>query len=88
MTPLLLSGPGATSLVPGVPTFSTAGLGEFTLDAWSMLIGPAGLPAEIRDTVARAMGTVLAAGERLVFRGGWTSVGAVVDSAAAPCRAR
>ena len=46
--------------LPQVPTAVEAGLKGFTLDSWFALYGPAGLPAEVVQTLATEVGKILA----------------------------
>jgi tripartite-type tricarboxylate transporter receptor subunit TctC len=46
--------------LPQVPTAVEAGLKGFTLDSWFALYGPAGLPAEVVQTLSTEVGKILA----------------------------
>lgn len=52
--------PNRSALAPEVPTVAEAGLGELTLTAWGGLFGPAKLPRDVVDKLAREMKEVLA----------------------------
>jgi tripartite-type tricarboxylate transporter receptor subunit TctC len=46
--------------LPQVPTAVEAGLKGFALDSWFALYGPAGLPAEVVQTLSTEIGKILA----------------------------
>ncbi|MBL6076950.1 tripartite tricarboxylate transporter substrate binding protein [Belnapia sp. T18] len=46
--------------LPNLPTVAESGFPGFDANVWYMLMGPAGLPAPIRDRWAAALGTALA----------------------------
>ena len=52
--------PARSPLVPDVPTVTETGLRGMTIDPWAGLFGPAGLPKEVVDRVAREMKAVAA----------------------------
>jgi tripartite-type tricarboxylate transporter receptor subunit TctC len=52
---LVLASDSPSALLPGVPTFEQAGLGQFSLDAWFVLLVPAKTPPEIVDRIDRAV---------------------------------
>lgn len=52
---LVLASDSRSTLLPGVPTFQEAGLGQFSLDAWFVLMMPARTPPEIVAKVDRAV---------------------------------
>ena len=49
-----------SSLAPEAPTTVEAGLGKLTISPWAGLFGPAGLPREVVDRLAREMKVVAA----------------------------
>ena len=52
---LVLASDSRSVLLPGVPTFQEAGLGQFSLDAWFVLMMPARTPPEIVAKVDQAV---------------------------------
>ncbi|MDR3065295.1 MAG: tripartite tricarboxylate transporter substrate binding protein [Comamonas sp.] len=57
-----------STLLPQVPTFSQAGAGEFTADAWYGVLTPAGVPAQVvkvLEDVAQGFSKNEAAAERM-----------------------
>jgi tripartite-type tricarboxylate transporter receptor subunit TctC len=52
---LVLASDSPSVLLPGVPTFEQAGLGQFSLDAWFVLLMPAKTPPEIVDKIDKAV---------------------------------
>ena len=52
--------PARSALIPDAPTMPEAGLNGLTITPWAALFGPAKLPRDIVDRVARAMQVVLA----------------------------
>ena len=57
---LATNSPTRISLLPDVPTLAELGLKRSEAPIWHALVGPAGLPAEIKDKIARDVQTVLA----------------------------
>ena len=57
---LAVTGPTRLTALPQVPTAVEAGLKGFTLDSWVALYGPAGLPAEVVQTLNSEIGKILA----------------------------
>jgi tripartite-type tricarboxylate transporter receptor subunit TctC len=57
---LAVSGSRRSSRLPDVPTFAEQGLRGLELTSWQGIFGPAGLPADIRDTLHAASSKVLA----------------------------
>ncbi len=51
---LVLASDTPSALLPGVPTFEQAGLGQFSLDAWFVLLVPARTPPEIAARIDKA----------------------------------
>jgi tripartite-type tricarboxylate transporter receptor subunit TctC len=45
--------------LPDVPTVIEAGVLDYEISAWYMLMGPAGLPKNVRDTLAAAVNKAL-----------------------------
>jgi tripartite-type tricarboxylate transporter receptor subunit TctC len=52
---LVLASDTRSVLLPGVPTFEEAGLGQFSLDAWFVLLVPAKTPTGIAEQIDRAV---------------------------------
>lgn len=52
--------PSRSSLLPDVPTSAEAGLPPLAISPWAALFGPAKMPKEIADRIARETATVLA----------------------------
>ena len=52
--------PNRSPLAPDAPTVAEAGLRGMTIDPWAGLFGPAGLPREVVDRLAREMKVVAA----------------------------
>jgi tripartite-type tricarboxylate transporter receptor subunit TctC len=52
--------PNRSPLLPEVPTAGEAGLGKLSITPWGGLFGPAKMPREIADRVARDLAVVLA----------------------------
>ncbi|MFY7914113.1 MAG: Bug family tripartite tricarboxylate transporter substrate binding protein [Rubrivivax sp.] len=57
---LAVSSATRLAALPQVPTALEAGLKGFTLDSWFALYGPAGLPAEVVQTLSTEIGKILA----------------------------
>jgi tripartite-type tricarboxylate transporter receptor subunit TctC len=57
---LAVSSATRLAALPQVPTAAEAGLKGFTLDSWFALHGPAGLPAEVVQTLNTEIGKILA----------------------------
>jgi tripartite-type tricarboxylate transporter receptor subunit TctC len=57
---LAVSSATRLAALPQVPTAAEAGLKGFTLDSWFALYGPAGLPAEVVQTLNTEIGKILA----------------------------
>jgi tripartite-type tricarboxylate transporter receptor subunit TctC len=51
---LAITTPERTPLLPDLPTVSDAGLDDFEIREWSGLVGPAGMPPEIVETLSSA----------------------------------
>jgi len=51
--------PQRSTLMPEVPTMAEAGLGKFGVSSWGGLFGPAGMPKEIVDRIAREANAAL-----------------------------
>ena len=52
---LVLASDSPSVLLPGVPTFEQAGLGQFSLDAWFVLLVPSKTPPEIAEKIDKAV---------------------------------
>ena len=52
---LVLASDTRSPLIPGVPTFQEAGLGQFALDAWFVLMVPSKTPPEIVEKIDKAV---------------------------------
>jgi tripartite-type tricarboxylate transporter receptor subunit TctC len=52
---LVLASDAHAAQLPGVPTFAEAGLGQFALDAWFVLMVPSKTPAEICEKIDKAV---------------------------------
>ena len=52
--------PNRSPLAPDAPTVTEAGLKGMTIDPWAGLFGPAGMPKEVVDRIAREMKVVAA----------------------------
>jgi putative tricarboxylic transport membrane protein len=48
-----LVGDTRSSALPNVPTFKEAGISDFDLDSWTMLLGPKGMPVSIVELLRR-----------------------------------
>jgi tripartite-type tricarboxylate transporter receptor subunit TctC len=57
--PLVLASDSHAPSLPDVPTFQEAGLGEFALDAWFVMMVPAKTPPEIAATIDKAVQEVV-----------------------------
>lgn len=57
---LATNNPTRIDLLPDVPTLSELGLKHSEAPIWHALVGPAGLPAEVKDKIAHDVQTVLA----------------------------
>jgi tripartite-type tricarboxylate transporter receptor subunit TctC len=51
--------PNRSPLLPEVPTAAEAGLGKLSITAWGGVFGPARMPKEVVDRLARELATVL-----------------------------
>ncbi|MDO9436416.1 tripartite tricarboxylate transporter substrate binding protein [Hydrogenophaga sp.] len=58
---LAVSGTKRQSSMPDVPTMAEAGYPGYEADNWWGLLAPAGTPAEVIDTLSRAIGEIMAA---------------------------
>ncbi|MFQ1064232.1 tripartite tricarboxylate transporter substrate binding protein BugE [Bordetella trematum] len=54
LRPLAITGSERNARLPDVPTFAEQGYKDYDVTAWYGVVGPAGLPPEIRDTLAKA----------------------------------
>lgn len=52
---LVLASDAHAPQLPGVPTFQEAGLGQFALDAWFVLMAPSKTPSEICEKIDKAV---------------------------------
>ena len=52
--PLAITGALRNAALPDLPTFAEAGLASFDVQAWYGLVGPAGLPADLRQRLHSA----------------------------------
>ena len=69
--------PERVPVVPEVATLAESGLGEATVTGWFALMGPANLPAEVSDKLAKAVAEAVAKPEvakRLADNGLYVSV--------------
>jgi tripartite-type tricarboxylate transporter receptor subunit TctC len=57
---LAVTGTARSPAVPELPTVAEAGVPGFEVTSWISVIGPAGLPAPIVDTLNRTLRAVLA----------------------------
>lgn len=57
---LVLASDSRSPLIPDVPTFQEAGLGQFSLDAWFVFMVPAKTPPEIAARIDKAVQEVIA----------------------------
>jgi putative tricarboxylic transport membrane protein len=55
---IALVGDERSSALPNVPTFKEAGVADFDLDSWTVLLGPKGMPADVTELLRKE--TVLA----------------------------
>jgi tripartite-type tricarboxylate transporter receptor subunit TctC len=62
---LAVTGRTRSPQVPDLPTMAEAGIPDFEVTTWVSVVGPAGLPATIVDTLNRQIGLVLAQPETL-----------------------
>jgi tripartite-type tricarboxylate transporter receptor subunit TctC len=60
---LAVTGASRLAALPQVPTAVEAGLKGFTLDSWFALYGPAGIPADVVQTLSTEVGKILATSE-------------------------
>ncbi|MBP7566222.1 MAG: tripartite tricarboxylate transporter substrate binding protein [Burkholderiaceae bacterium] len=58
---LAVSGSKRQSTMPDVPTMAEAGYPGYEADNWWGVLAPAGTPADVVDTLARAIGDIMAA---------------------------
>jgi tripartite-type tricarboxylate transporter receptor subunit TctC len=56
---LTVTGPERPAVLPGVQTLAEAGFPALTYVQWTMLLGPAGLPAPVRDRLSEALSATL-----------------------------
>ena len=49
-----------SSLLPDVPTIAESGYPGFDMGSWAALVGPKGLPADVKARLAKALKTVMA----------------------------
>lgn len=59
LRPLAVTTRSRVPTLPEVPTVIEAGVPGYEIGAWYMLMGPAALPKNVRDTLSSAMGKVL-----------------------------
>ena len=55
-----LVGDVRSSALPNVPTFKEAGVSDFDLDSWTVLLGPKGMPANVVELLRRETALALA----------------------------
>lgn len=60
LTALAVTGPERFAELPDVPTVAESGLPTYTASAWYGLLGPKGLPQDVRDKLASATAETLA----------------------------
>jgi tripartite-type tricarboxylate transporter receptor subunit TctC len=60
IVPMFVTTPRRSSALPDVPSATEVGLPAFEVDNWHALFAPAGLPAEARATLEKAVQTALA----------------------------
>jgi tripartite-type tricarboxylate transporter receptor subunit TctC len=53
-------GDARSSALPNVPTFKEAGIADFDLDSWTVLLGPKGMPAGVVELLRRETALALA----------------------------
>lgn len=63
LKPLALANPKRLPVLPQVPTFREAGLGEFDAATWFGLLAPARLPAELRQKIYNDVSKIVATPE-------------------------
>ena len=56
-----LVGDVRSSALPNVPTFKEAGVSDFDLDSWTVLLGPKGMPANVVELLQRETALALGA---------------------------
>lgn len=54
LRPLAITGETRNPRLPDVPTFAEQGYKDYDVTAWYGVVGPAGMPAEVRDKLAQA----------------------------------
>lgn len=82
---LAVTSPARIATLPDVPTVAEAGVPGYEIGAWYMLMGPASLPAPVRDTLASAVNRALQAPdirEKLVALGTEVSGGSPQEAQA------
>ncbi|MBP8307273.1 MAG: tripartite tricarboxylate transporter substrate binding protein [Burkholderiaceae bacterium] len=57
---LAVSSPKRVANLPDTPTFAELGFPGFDLTAWSALVAPRGLPADVRNALIKALATAMA----------------------------
>ncbi|MCG2606418.1 MAG: ABC transporter substrate-binding protein, partial [Achromobacter sp.] len=54
LRPLAITGAARNPRLPDVPTFAEQGYKDYDVTAWYGVVGPAGMPADVRDKLAQA----------------------------------
>jgi tripartite-type tricarboxylate transporter receptor subunit TctC len=57
---LALSSDKRTPLMPDVPTIAESGVQGFSAESWLAMVAPPGLPADMADSLQRAIATIVA----------------------------
>jgi tripartite-type tricarboxylate transporter receptor subunit TctC len=73
---LLVTASERSPLLPEVPTAAEAGLADFNVSSWQAVMGPAGMPAALLETISAEIAAVLKdpSNEATLAAGGYTVV--------------
>jgi tripartite-type tricarboxylate transporter receptor subunit TctC len=74
---ILVTADQRSGLLPDVPTAAEAGLADFNVSSWQAAMGPAGIPAPLRDRISTEIAAVLkdANNTAILAEAGYTVVG-------------
>jgi tripartite-type tricarboxylate transporter receptor subunit TctC len=80
---------GRSSLVPGVPSLSEAGVKDFQLEIWNAVAGPAALPQPVVQRLSALLSEIARSPEvrQRLYQQGWQVVGGSAEALARRMRA-
>lgn len=84
-----VTSPGRSSLAPGVPSLSEAGVKDFQLEIWNAVAGPATLPRPVVQRLSALLSDIARSPEvrQRLYQQGWQVVGGSAEALALRMRA-